>query len=327
MGNMNAAVFNQFGDPAKVMEPASMKCPEPAPDEVVVRMTMSPIHNHDLILVRGEYGVKPELPAIGGSEAVGTVSAVGSAVTDITVGTRVAIAGGQGTWAEYFAAPAASVVPMSDQIDDRIAAQLLGMPMDAVLALDQFGAKPGDWILVNAGNGAVGKVIAAVGRSRGLKVALLVRRKRAKDDLEAMDFDNIFVTEEPGWEKRLHNALGDARVAGAVDMVGGTATGELASFMSPEGLLLSFGAMSNKPIEISASDLVFKQITLRGFWSHQQSQKLSSERRRAMISELVALATSGDLPLSVEQVIPLDQAPRAMAAGARSRSGKVLIAA
>ena len=63
---------------------------------------MASIHNHDLLTIRGQYGFKPELPAIGGSEAVGIVDAIGDNVKDIKVGQRVAAASVQATWAEYF---------------------------------------------------------------------------------------------------------------------------------------------------------------------------------------------------------------------------------
>lgn len=327
MDTMNAAMFNRFGDPAKVIRIDQPELPQPKPDQVIIKMTMSPVHNHDLMQIRGEYGVKPELPVIGGTEATGTISAVGSAVTDLKVGSRVAVAGAEQSWAEYFAATATSAVPVPDGVDDPTAAQILGMPMSSVLALDQFSAKPGDWILVNAGNGAVGKVIAAVGRARGINIVLLVRREQARHDLEELGFGLVFATARPGWKERLRAVIGGSRVAGAVDMVGGDAAGDLASFVSRHGLLLSLGAMSNKPVSIDAGDLIFNQITIRGFCSDQQFQMLTKARLRAMMDELFSLAKAGKLILPVEQFIPLDEAPRAMVASARSRKGKVLITA
>ena len=53
--------------------------PEPGRGQVRVRMAMSPIHNHDLAIIRGKYGYKPPLPAVPGTEAVGVVDALGDA--------------------------------------------------------------------------------------------------------------------------------------------------------------------------------------------------------------------------------------------------------
>ncbi len=80
-------------------------------------MTHSPVHNHDLWTIRGEYGYKPELPgAIGGSEALGTVEAVGESVDGALIGKRVATSGIDGSWAEYFTALAAGVLPVPGKV-------------------------------------------------------------------------------------------------------------------------------------------------------------------------------------------------------------------
>lgn len=323
---MNAAVFYNFGDPAKVIAVEQVEIPQPGDHDVLVRMVMSPIHNHDLVTVRGQYGVKPVLPAVGGSEGVGIVTALGAKVTGVQIGARVAAAGLKQGWAEYFVAPAASLVPIPDAMTDETAAQILGMPLSSVLALNQYDAQPGDWIIVNAGNGAVGKVIAAAGRARGVRVALLVRREQARADLMAQGFEHVFVDTDAGWQDRLREVIGTARVAGGVDNIGGPAAGELAALISADGLLLSFGAMSGQPVQISASDLIFKQITLRGYWSYVEFRKLTPAQMGAVIAEVFSLSLSGQLVLPVAGIFPLAEAASAMAASAVPRDGKVLIA-
>ncbi len=87
---MRCVAYNVFGVPHEVLHLAERPVPEPGPDEIRVRMTLSPIHNHDLWTIRGEYGVKPPLPAIGGTEAAGIVDKAGEGVTAPAVGKRVA---------------------------------------------------------------------------------------------------------------------------------------------------------------------------------------------------------------------------------------------
>src|SRR3546814_13533999 len=142
---MRSAIHHQFGDPTNVLVPGDSPLPEPAPGEVRIRMQLAPIHNHDLLTVRGQYGYKPALPAIGGSEGLGVVDALGAGVEGLSVGQRVAAASGRGTWAEYFVAPAAMVVPMPDAIADETASQLNPMPLSALLLLEflPLGGGPG----------------------------------------------------------------------------------------------------------------------------------------------------------------------------------------
>jgi NADPH:quinone reductase-like Zn-dependent oxidoreductase len=105
---MQSVVIERFGHPAEVVQAGERPRPEPGPGEALVRMRLSPIHNHDLAIVRGVYGYKPPLPAIPGTEALGVVEALGEGVRGLAVGQRVAVAGAQGTWAPTFAALRAS---------------------------------------------------------------------------------------------------------------------------------------------------------------------------------------------------------------------------
>ena len=64
---MKSIRYETFGDPAQVLTLGESPQPEARAGQVLVRTLLSPIHNHDLWTIRGSYGVKPELPAIGGS--------------------------------------------------------------------------------------------------------------------------------------------------------------------------------------------------------------------------------------------------------------------
>ena len=122
---MRSAIHATFGEPADVLELGDRPVPQPGAGEVRIKTSLAPIHNHDLWTIRGRYGYKPELPAIGGSEAVGIVDALGEGVEGATVGQRVAVASAHGTWAEYFLAPARLLVPVPQALPDETAAQLI----------------------------------------------------------------------------------------------------------------------------------------------------------------------------------------------------------
>lgn len=89
---MRSAIHTSFGEPAEVLSLGEQPMPQPAAGEVRIKTLLAPIHNHDLWTIRGRYGYKPELPAIGGSEAVGLVDALGAGVEGVTLGQRVAVA-------------------------------------------------------------------------------------------------------------------------------------------------------------------------------------------------------------------------------------------
>src|SRR3546814_8889430 len=105
----------------------------------------------------------PALPAIGGSEGLGVVDALGAGVEGLSVGQRVAAASGRGTWAEYLVAPARMVIPMPDAIADETAAQLIAMPLRAQMLLEFLPVGRVQWMVQNAANGAVGRAQARPG--------------------------------------------------------------------------------------------------------------------------------------------------------------------
>ncbi|CCP12028.1 NADPH2:quinone reductase [Stenotrophomonas maltophilia SKK35] len=221
---MRAAQYASFADPADVLAVADVALPEPGPGEVRIRTVLASIHNHDLLTVRGLYGYKPTLPAIAGSEALGVIDALGEGVDGLQIGQRVAAASVHGTWAEAFIAPARMVIPMPDAIADEMAAQLIAMPLSALMLLEFLHVEPGQWIVQNTANGAVGKSLAMLARARGVHVANLVRNADAVAQLQALGIDHVFDTSVDGWKDRVRAATGEAQAAAAGDSIGGGAS-------------------------------------------------------------------------------------------------------
>lgn len=323
---MRALVQQQFGDPAEVLAVEEVPAPQPGPGEVLVRVVLSPIHNHDLWTVRGSYGFKPEMPARSGTELVGVVEELGEGVEGLTVGQRVASGGTFGAWAELVVAPAHALVPVPDAIDDEAASQLVSMPFSAIALLDSLDLSAGDWFVQNAANGAVGRLVAQLAAARGVHVLGLVRRADGVAELAEQGIGNVVATDEDGWQDKARAIVGDAPVRAAVDSVGGPAAGDLVSLLAEGGVLVVFGAMASPTLEISSGDVIFKQVTVTGFWGSKVFPAMAGVKRAALMGELVSGIASGALTLPVEQVYPLED----IAAAARAnfepgRAGKVLL--
>lgn len=323
---MRSAAHTVFGDPAEVLSLTDSPVPQPGPDQVRIRTILAPIHNHDLWTVRGNYGYKPELPAIGGSEAVGFIDALGDRVTGFQLGQRVAVASVHGSWAEYFLAPVAALVPVPDAIPDEAAAQLIAMPFSAVMLLEFLEVKSGDWVAQNTANGAVGKMLAMLAGSRGVNVVNLVRRDAGVDELAALGIGNAVSTASDGWQDRVRAITGDAPIRAGVDSIGGAASGALLALLGEGGLLVSFGSMTGEPMQLSSGDLIFKQAVVKGFWASKIRSVIPAETRQRLFGELLQLVASGALKLPVEAVFGLDQISDAVRASQTpGRGGKVLL--
>lgn len=324
---MRSAIHSSFGDPSSVLSIEDRPIPQPGPGQIRIRMSMAAIHNHDLLTVSGDYGYKPDLPAVAGTEGTGIVDALGEGVSHLKVGQRVA-ASGQGTWAEYYIASAMAAVPLPDSISDEAGAQLISMPLSALTLLDFAGVEKGDWIIQNAANGAVGKTLAMFAKPRQINVINLVRRDEAVRELADLGIQNVVSTSQTGWRETVNALSGGAAIKAGVDGVGGPASGDLLSVLGENSLLISFGLMSGTPMQLSASDMIFKQAVVKGFWLAKIAPKLPAEKMKSHISEIVEAVANGTVTLTVSEVFGLDDiAKAAKAAGEHGRTGKVLLRA
>ncbi|MFT7772183.1 zinc-binding dehydrogenase [Roseateles sp.] len=319
-------MIDRFGEPAEVVHAGERLLPTPGPGEVRVRMRLSPIHNHDLAIVRGVYGYRPALPAVPGTEAVGTVDALGDGVQDLKQGQRVATAAAQSAWADYFLSPAAKLVPVPDALSDEAACQLLAMPLSALMLLEDMKLQSGQWIVQDAANGAVGKVLATLAAARGIGVVNLVRREAALADLAAAGIANGVATDTPGWQERAKAAAGGTPIVRAIDSIGGEAAGQVLSLLAENGELISFGSLTFKPLVINGGDLIFKQAVVRGFWGSKRLAATAPTELARMIGELARQVASGALKLPVGGVFGLADAAAAMTAAEQTgRAGKILL--
>ncbi len=322
---MRALVHHSFGDPAEVLAVEEVETPTPAPGQVLVRTLLSPIHNHDLWTVRGTYGFKPELPARSGTEAVGVIEAVGDGVTGLAPGQRVATGGTFGVWAEYFVAPAAGLIPVPDGLSDEVSAQLVAMPFSAISLLDFLQLEPGAWLVQNAANGAVGRLLAQLATARGINVVGLVRRAAGVTELGEQGIEQIVATDDDGWRDKVAEITGGAPFVAAVDSVGGAASGEVMSLLAENGTLVVFGAMASPTMEIASGDVIFKQATVKGFWGSKVSATMDAGKRGELFGELLQRIGSGALTLPVEAMYSFDEISAAARANMEPRVGKVLL--
>jgi NADPH2:quinone reductase len=323
---MRALVQPSFGDQAEVLSVQEVPDPRPGPGQALVRVLLSPVHNHDLWTVRGSYGFKPEMPARAGTEAVGVVEELGEGVEGLEVGQRVATGGSFGAWAELIVAPAAGLVPVPDGISDEVAAQLVSMPFSAVALVDFLELSEGDWFVQNAANGAVGRLVAQLAEARGVHVLGLVRRAEGVAELREQGIHDVVATDDDGWRDRVRDIVGDAPLVAGVDSVGGRAAGDVVSLLAEDGVLVVFGAMASPTLEIASGDVIFKQVVIKGFWGSKVFPAMERQKRAALMGEIVTGIASGALTLPVEKVYALEEiADAARANQAPGRRGKILL--
>ncbi|WP_028658486.1 zinc-binding dehydrogenase [Nocardioides insulae] len=323
---MRAVVHQEFGNPEEVLGVEEVPLPEPGEGEVRLRVIATPIHNHDLWTIRGEYGFKPDLPARAGTELVGVVDALGEGVDGLEVGQRVATGAAFGAWAEYVVTRAGGLVPVADGLSDEAAAQLVAMPFSAISLLESLELSAGDWLIQNAANGAVGRMLAQLAAARGVNVIGLVRRDAGIEELAAHGIDKVISTANDDWAEQVHELTGGAPIRVGVDSVGGSAAGDVLAQLAEGGTLVVFGAMNSPRLDLSSGDVIFKEATVKGFWGSKVVVSMPTEQRLRLFGELIQRASDGSLTLPVEATHSLEDVRTAAAANARpGRAGKILL--
>lgn len=315
--------YEAHGDPAQVLQLRERPLGELAPDHVRIRMLRAMIHPSDFGMILGKYGRLPELPAVGGREAVGEVVALGAEAKGIEVGARVRFPEAAGVWQSYADAPARDLLVVPPEIPLDLAAMAFINPPTAWRLLRDAHLDPGAWIIQNAANSAVGQFVIQMARQLDVRTLNVVRRGELVEPLQAMGAD-VVELEESGYHQRVREITGGQPIKLALNSVGGESAIRLVSVLGEGGVHVTFGGMAFEPVRFPTRQLIFGGVRLEGFWLDKWYRSQSPERVGVMFSRLFALMREAPLRAPVEATYPLDQFKEALAHAQQPRLGKVL---
>jgi len=312
--------------PQDVVEVVGFDMPPLGPGQVLVRVMAAPINPSDLLTITGQYGVLPPLPAVPGNEGAGQVVETGPGVAGLKPGQPVLLPVGAGSWATHMVADASLLLPLPENADLRQMSMLAINPPTAQLLLSEFvDLQPGEWIIQNAANSAVGGYITQIAKNRGIKTVNIVRRSSAEASVLENSGDVVLVDGDdlPGRVRRLSGAF---KIRLGIDAVGGESTGRLAACLARGGTLINYGAMSGQACRIPPSEFIFRDISLRGFWLSRWFSQAGPQRQLELFTDLMGQITAGKLKARILATFGIGQIREALAAAAAGdRDGKILI--
>ena len=323
---MKFVEFSEFGVPhevAHVQEAPAVG--SPGKGEAVIEVLAFPINPVDLLTMSGHYAVRPPLPASVGAECLAQVLAVGAGVEGLAPGERV-IDMGRDNWAQQKRVPASNLIRVPSDVDPLQLSMLKVNPPTALLMLRNFVAlEPGDWLIQNAANSAVGTHLIRFAHAAGFRTVNVVRRDSLIEPLTGIGADVVLVDDEL-LSDRVAEATDGARIRLAIDAVGGTAITRLADCVEEEGVVVNYGLLSGEDCRFTAHQLVFKRITATGFWLMPALAGMSGGEREMLYRDLAERVRAGDLHVEVEKTYGIDDIKTALEHAEReSRSGKILV--
>jgi NADPH:quinone reductase-like Zn-dependent oxidoreductase len=324
---MKQVLIDRYGPPEEVARCADVPdVGPPSAGEVVFDVVAFPINPADVSFCRGTYRLRPSLPAAPGAECLGRVAAVGDGVSHVKPGDLV-INLARENWAQRRRVKADDVIPVPSALDLRQGAMLRINPPTALLMLaDIVELRPGDWVIQNVANSAVGRLVIRLARARGVRTMNVVRRGSLFAELQALGADACAV-DGSDLADTVKAGTGGAPIRLGLDAVSGRATARLASCVAEGGIVCNYGSMSGEDPVMSRSALIAGGQTLVGFILGRALARRSLAEVRTVYADLGDQVLKGTLSAPVEKVYPIEEIKAAlMRAQEGERHGKILVA-
>ncbi|MFN9152152.1 MAG: NADPH:quinone oxidoreductase family protein [bacterium] len=329
---MKALVCHAFGpwDGLRLEEAAA---PGPlAADEVRIAAEYSSVSFATGLMVEGKYQRRPPLPFVPGTECIGIVTEVGSAVTRIRPGQRVAATLDWGGYAQQVVVAEYTVYPMPDGIDPR-AAMHLPLSYGTAYGALVWSARlmPGETLLVTGAAGGVGIAAVQVGKALGARVIAVASTEEKRAFVLSQGADIALPTD--GFRDEVKKLTGGRGVDVVFDPVGGPVFDACLRSCAQYGRMLIIGFAQGQIQQVPANLLLVKNIVLHGFyfgahagWGLADERAQRAPKVQAMMDELFAWTVKGRLKPHVSHAYPMERYREAMAAlQARASLGKVVL--
>jgi len=257
---------------------------------------------------------------------VGRVAELGPNASGVEKGQTVLLPVGAGTWSTHVTAAAKDLIPLPGEADPKQLSMMTINPPTAILLLEQFvDLKEGDWVIQNAANSGVGGYLMQIAAQRGIRTVNVVRRDSAVAGVEEQGGD-VTLVDGPDLHKRVKEATGGAAIKLGIDAVGGAATDHLASCLTEGAPVVNYGMMSGEPCQMSPANVVFRDVSLKGFWLARWFSKASKEDQMTIYGQVTQQIASGKLKAKIAAEYDVSRIKDAVAAAASGeRDGKILI--
>jgi NADPH:quinone reductase len=310
-----AIVVSELGGP-EVLRFVDVPEPAPGPGEARVRHTAIGVNFIDVYFRTGLYKA-PAMPFTPGQEGAGVVEAVGPGVTEVAVGDRVAYAGLPGAYAEARVVPAARLVKLPANVDDKAAAAMMLKGMTAeVLLLRVARVSRGDTILFHAAAGGVGSIAVQWAKQLGLRVIGTAGGPEKVARAAALGCDHVIDYDKEDIVARVKELTGGAGVTAVFDGVGKRTFDASLACLGMRGMLVLFGQASGvvPPVEPSALARASLFLTRPSFFHYIGAR----EELVMSAGRLFDVVASGAVKIEVGQTYAL----RDVAAAHRDLEGR-----
>jgi NADPH:quinone reductase len=311
---VRAVAVTEFGGPEKLAL-IEAPVPRPASGEALVKLEYAGVNFIDIYMRSGHYArsqtYQTPLPMVIGMEGIGTVSALGSDVTGLTVGERVAYCIVRGAYAEYAAVPAWKLVRVPPDIPSPVAVTLMLQGLTAhYLTHSAFALQEGHTCLVHAAAGGVGQLLVQCAKARGAMVIGTVGNAQKAALARARGADHVVLYRETDFREEVMRITGGRGVDVVYDAVGKDTIARSIRSLRRRGVCINYGGASGlvrsvEPLELGEAGSVFFTRP------HLADYIATPEELNWRAADLFAAWRAEKLVVTVEREFPLAEAAAA----------------
>ena len=320
---MQAIQVSQVGGP-EVLTPVDVPGPTPKANEALVQIEATGVNFIDVYFREGRYPT--ELPFINGQEAAGVVTEVGSDVTTLKPGDRVAYSSRLGSYAEYAAVPADRLVKIPAELDfeQAAAAMLQGMTAHYLLH-SAYPLQKGQTALIHAAAGGVGLLLVQMAKTIGGRVIATAGTQEKAQLARDAGADECIVYTETDFESETKRLTNNEGVHVVYDGVGKATFDKDLNVLRPRGYLVLFGGSSGAvpPFDLIKLSQKGSLFITRPTLAHYTASREELEWRA---NDVLGAIARGELKIRIHKVYPLEDAAEAHRdLEGRKTTGKLLL--
>ena len=321
---MKAAVVGEKG-----AEIRDVPKPQPAPNELLIRVRASSLNRADVGVAAGQqHGRVGGVGARLGLECAGEIEAVGSEVTAFRPGDRV-MASAPGGYAEYAVTDAgrAHRIPGNNMTYEQAACLPVALQTMHNAVVTAGRLKRGETLLIQGASSGVGLMGMQIGKLMGASLVIGTstngaRRARLKD----YGCDLAIDSGDPKWPEAVKNATGGKGIDLIVDMVSAPVANQNLDAAAILGRIVNVGRLGGQKGEFNYDLHALKRIDYIGVTFRTRTPEEVREIVRLMRADLWPAVEAGKLTLPIDKTFPLDKVAEALAMmRANQHFGKIVL--
>lgn len=308
---MKALLCREYG-PIGLLKVEEVPSPRPGPDEVVVEVKASSLNFPDVLLVQGQYQVKPPLPFSPGMELAGVVKEVGAGVRGVKAGDRVIGSPGRGGFAQECVVAANRLAPLPPKMDFETGSAFVLTYCTSLHALqDCANLRAGETLVVLGAAGGVGTSAIEIGKAMGARVIAAASSEEKLAFCKKLGADETIDYAASDLRQRMLDLTGGKGADVVYDPVGGAWTEAALRAMAWRGRLLVIGFASGVIPAVKLNLALLKERSLVGvYWGEWTQRDPDGQRRN--VERIAGWFAEGKVKPAISERVSLAQAPAAM---------------